>query len=164
MEANALAGVSHTIVLPAGTYTLTIAGPNENGGAILIESSGTLKLASSTVRDSASGLSGAGIFNAGTLTLVDSTARDNISSSMAGGIHNGGVMTLVRSQVIGNTAGGGGGIFNGGGVRASVVMVDSTIEGNRAAAGDSGGGIMNNSQLTIDRSTSSRWRRWARSW
>ena len=214
MEANALAGVSHTIVLPAGTYTLTIAGPNENGGAngdldvkrsmtimasgglarirgnngpvwddrifhvfagatltmsgveiangnptgnggaILIESSGTLKLASSTVRDSASGLSGAGIFNAGTLTLVDSTVRDNISSSMAGGIHNGGVMTLVRSQVIGNTAGsGGGGIFNGGGVRASVVMVDSTIEGNRAAAGDSGGGIMNNGQLTIDRST-----------
>ncbi|MCI5130913.1 MAG: hypothetical protein D3904_05175, partial [Candidatus Electrothrix sp. EH2] len=96
-----------------------------------------------------------------TFTLTNSTVSDNSAvcertqgqTAYGGGIENRGDMavTLNNSKIIGNSAGHGGGIANFG----SIIVNNSTISGNAAAASfGEGGGIYNlNGEFTLINST-----------
>lgn len=159
-EANALPGPDQ-IILPAGTYTLTIAGINED-----LAASGDLDITDDLV------LSGAGADE----TLIDGNALDRVldlhgantgitvsgvtigngllppdlstHEAGGGGIRNGATLFLRQARLRGNRAGGdapsdaGGGLSNSGSCTAENV----SVEGNRAACG---GGIANQTGATL---------------
>lgn len=148
MEANALAGAD-TIVLPAGTYQLTLSGANEDNA-----NTGDLDIANDVT------ISGAGsattIIHAATLndrafhiltnahaTLSGATIRHAATTGDGGGILNAGTFTLTNSAVFSNTAAiNGGGIFNDG-----VLVLDNTSVTFNLA--ESGGGIDNSDTITV---------------
>ncbi len=124
---------------------------------------------------------GGGVWNLGTLTLERCTVADNVAIDDGGGIRNDGALTLSECRVENNRAtrwgSVGGGIYNpvivgtptleiiastisgnvagdhGGGLwcESDVTVRQSTISGNRAA--HTGGGIRNNGNLTVIAST-----------
>ena len=105
------------------------------GGAIYVNSGGTLVLEQSTIRQAATnGWAGGAIIDfQGTVTLIDSVVEE--SQSTYGAINSTGTLTLIRSIVRNNTATlGGGGLSVGG----TVSLQQSLIEGNQAPQG---GGI-----------------------
>ena len=151
-EANALAGAD-TINLPAGTYTLTIAGSGENASA-----TGDLDL-NSNVTLAGSGaattvINAAGIDRifevvSGTSTISGMTMTGgNPGSGFGGGLlASGGSLTLSSVKVTSSTTStNGGGIYNG----ATLTLIDSEVSGNNP--GGNGGGIANQGILTITRS------------
>jgi CSLREA domain-containing protein len=154
-EANALAG-GHEITLPAGTYTLTIAGlsvgPNRN---ITINGSGQ----ATTIVD-ANGQHGVFGVVGGSLTLNGLTVQHGYASSGAGIYVSGriglpfendypGVLTLNDTTVTQNVS-----TADGGGVYlafdGSASMNRTTVSGNSAA---SGGGIYFTENACILRSS-----------
>lgn len=163
-EANQLGG-SHTIVLPAGTYTLDIVGPGEDAAAtgdldvtadITIEGAGAV----STIVEAGFG-SDAGevdrVFDVqagGSLTIEGVTVRNGeVRGADGGGIRSVGTLVVVDSRVVDNKAlddgvsnGNGGGII---GEVGSVTVRNSVIQGNQAQ--DDGGGITaaDNAELVI---------------
>ena len=141
-EANALAGAD-TIVVPAGTYTLTIAGAGEDAAA-----TGDLDITSAVTVEGAGAnlttVNGGGIDRVfDVLTGANVTLRGLriAGGSLAG--NGGGVQavaaTLVieRCAVVGNTAAFGGGIVSSG--ANTVTITDTEISGNTATS--QGGGI-----------------------
>ena len=156
IAANASA-VADTIELPAGTYTRTIAGANED-----LAATGDLDIAGG----SASGgltINGDGavttiidggdldrVFHvrSGTVSISGVTIQ-NGSGGEGGGIYNVGTLTLTNSTVSGNTApSNGGGIYN----YSTLTLTNSTVSGN--AAPTDGGGIYNfGGTLTLTNST-----------
>lgn len=149
-EANSLPGAD-TILIPAGTYTLTLSGAGEDAAA-----TGDLDIASVLNIDGA-GVD-ATVLNGGQLDTVIHvlasakvqlralTVRNGNGVGLAGGIRNGGRLTLISTSVTANSAtadGNGGGIANGGmlDVQSSRVMANS--------AGGQGGGIYNTGTLTV---------------
>ncbi len=131
IAANAAAG-DDTITVPAGIYTLTIAGTGEDAAA-----TGDLDLTSNIT------INGAGA----STTIIDGGALDRV-------FHVTGTFTVNISGVTvrnGNASGAddGGGIFNPVG---TVTIMNCTFSGNSSA--DGGGGIFNNGgDLTITNST-----------
>ena len=146
IEANKFSGV--TLSVPAGTYTLTIAGQGEDAAA-----TGDLDITANMT------ISGAGadstIIQAGTdatngidrvfhlladATLSDMTVRfGNLGTSTEGGgiyIDNAAVVNLTEVAVQNNTGKHGGGIYNRNG---TLTVSASTISGNAAASGHGGG-------------------------
>lgn len=153
-QANQLGG-SHTIVLPAGTYTLDIVGPGEDAAAtgdldvtadITVEGAG----ASATIVAAGFG-SEAGqvdrlfdVQTGGSLAIDGITVRDGeVRGTDGGGIRSVGTLVVLNSTVTNNRAlEGGGSNGNGGGIIGevgSVTVRNSLIEGNEAQ--DDGGGI-----------------------
>lgn len=143
---------------------LTIRNGNDNGeypgGGIY--NSGTLILDSSTVSDNTdfgiyndrgtvrltnvmvSGSTGTGIYNYGSLTLTNSKIINNIGYT--GGIYSAGSsLTLTHSVVSNNTAMVGGGINNDSSLNATL--------SNCVIARNMGGGITNDGNMTLKRST-----------
>jgi len=169
METNALPGAD-TIILPAGTYILTIPGVNED-----LSATGDLDITSDLT------ITGAGA----NITTIDGGGIDRIfhirgastvyisgltvtggktltSSPGGGGVRNEGTLTLTNVTVRGNTADLGGGIFND--VGGALTINGSTISDNAATLNDNaapftsdgGGGIFSISlgaALTLNRST-----------
>ncbi|MBM81981.1 MAG: hypothetical protein CMJ78_15530, partial [Planctomycetaceae bacterium] len=144
-EANALAGPD-IINLPAGTYTLTIAGAGEDSGFtgdldILDDLTIRGEDAATTIID---GNSLERIFqiNPGvTVDISNVTIRGGsvLSSEDGGGIRNLGTLTISDSIITGNTTqDDAGGILNSG----TLNIVRSTISNNTAPNG-SGGGLRN---------------------
>lgn len=157
-EANTAPGGPHTIVLPAGTYTLTITGPGEDAAA-----TGDLDItASMTISGSGAAttiIDGGNIDRvlhvmAGTIVTISGVTirggnQANIPSTnqgTGGGIYNTGTLTLNDSVVSGNRASGVGGIFNTG----TLTLNNSSVSGNE---GGRGGGIYNGGLLTLNNST-----------
>lgn len=171
-EANALAG-DDVINLPAGTYTLALAGANED-----LAATGDLDLASNvtlagagattTIIDanwvdrvlhvtgaytvSISGVtltrgngSGGGVRNdGGVLALTSSALFENNAAADGGGILNAGILTITNSTVVDNNAGAdAGGALNSG----TLTITGSTLSGNNART--DGGGILSSGTLTI---------------
>jgi uncharacterized repeat protein (TIGR01451 family) len=162
IAANATAG-DVTILLPSGTYTLTIGGADEDASAtgdldithnVVINGMG----ANSTIID------GNGMtlsdrvlqtFSA-TVEISGITIRNgyaglvNYVSTSGGGIHNSGILTLTDAIVSGNYAtGGGGGIVNPSG--STLVIIRSTVCSNSSGLGAAG--IANDGSLTLRAST-----------
>jgi uncharacterized repeat protein (TIGR01451 family) len=144
-ETNALAGPD-TITLPAGTYTLSIAGAGEN-----LSATGDLDINGSLTINGAG--SGSTTINAGGLDraldisttvvaqITGVTITGGNTTTDGGGIQlsAGASLTLVSSAVISNTATSfGGGIHNNGGTLA----LDATTVANNTSSG-AGGGIRN---------------------
>ena len=171
-QALADASSGDTIVIPTGTYTLTLgseltinksltltgagsgetiiqaaASSDEAASRVFNITGGDVAISSVTIRHGNADGEGGGINNAGTLTLTNSTVRDNTALA-GGGIFNQGTLTLTNSTVSGNAAPGGGGIHNLG----TLFLNRSTISDNTALAG---GGIFNDvdGELTITNST-----------
>ncbi len=146
-EANAAPSLD-VILAPAGIYTLTLTGAEEDAAA-----SGDIDLRSDVaIYGAGAGLTivdGAGadrVFDilTGSARLVGLTIRGGAATD-GGGIRNAGALMLVGSEVLSNTAGEGGGIVNAG--TGQLVVQRTTIAGNRAAT--RGGGLSSRGLATI---------------
>ena len=142
-------------VVTLDSLTLTN-GFGGEGGAILVDTGGTLTLNNSMLTGNSvpTGQGGGGIFNNGTLTLNNSTLSGNSAAygGSGGGIFNYGTLTLNNTTLSGNSApyGSGGGIDNYfGGV---TTINDCTLSSNSTPSGV-GGGIENSGALTLNNST-----------
>jgi len=156
-EANALAISVTQITVPAGTYTLTIAGNGEDSSATGdLDITTNLRIvgaaaAKTTVAQSTNDrvfdiLAGNVVFMAG-LTIKDGALSTGLNG---GGIRNAGNLTLVDSAVRDNTStGGGAGISS---IDGSLAVSNSIVHGNTASAASAGGGIAHvglNTTLTL---------------
>ena len=143
--ANATTGA--TIVVPAGTYTLSIAGQNEDNNAtgdLDIRSGMTIAGEGAKVTT----INGGGIDRvfhvvSGTVTLAAMRIQNgNPGSGDGGGIFNLATLTLTDVAVANNTTSGkGGGISND--TSGTLTLLRSTISGNSTPTND-GGGIFYN--------------------
>jgi hypothetical protein len=129
-------------------------GSYNDGGAIKVESNGTLALHRSRVEDSqAYDKSGAiDISGSAVVGVYDSTIADNVAGGGAGGIGTGssGLLTVERSLIAGNSAAGLGGAGIGAYSGAQVRVLNSTIALNAVTAGaGAGGGIGNRGTLEL---------------
>ena len=142
-----------------------------NGGILTLD---TVDIFLNLVSGTTSSAVGGGILNAGTLDMTDTTIDRN-EADRAGGIFNNEMVTISSSSIIGNKARAGGGLANfedvmitnstfsgneatnnGGAIANSqagstigvINILNSTIAENTAPDG-SGGGINNNSTLTL---------------
>jgi CSLREA domain-containing protein len=148
-ESNALAGAD-TVNLPAGTYTLTIAGAFEDAAAtgdlditddIVINGNAV----SSTIIDANAIDRGFEILGA-SATFSNLTIRNGNSAGSGGGINlnTAASATLSASTLSGNTtAAEGGGIQNSG---VTLVLTNVTVSGNTA---DRGGGLACTTPCTL---------------
>lgn len=163
MEANELPGPD-TIILPAGTYLLTIEGALEDesmtGDLDILESLLIVGEKSVDTNLPTSIIDGNGVDRVIDVPCDPFTQvrLENIQiqggnpplddnwitfEDYGGGIRNSGTLTLLNVVITNNTApGGGGGIDNGG----DLEMIDSVISRNHAFVG---GGLVNNAQITI---------------
>lgn len=170
MESNALAGPD-TILLPAGTYVLALAGTGEDAAAAGdLDVTGELTVvgagSGSTIID-ANGIDRAidvqinGELHISAVQITNGFLSGNVSGG--GGIRNSGTLHASDAVVTGNSAHAGGGILNrigsttlanltislntanfGGGVandQGTLELVDSTLSENSAAF--NGGGVVN---------------------
>jgi hypothetical protein len=162
MQANRL-NADVTIVLPAGTYTLTQSPTNDDGG-------GAIKLITPAIGNPLITIEGAGAAS----TIIDAHGIDRVFSVESGrraklsgialihgngplpggaGLLNLGDLTLGDSTIADNsTLGGGGGIHNESTLAASHI----TLNGNQALSTSTtgrGGGIYNHGSLVMTRST-----------
>jgi uncharacterized repeat protein (TIGR01451 family)/CSLREA domain-containing protein len=144
MEAGYFAGGPHTVSIPAGTYTLSIAGRGEDSAAtgdldIFANMTITGAGADQTIID-ANGIDRVFEipFFSPVATISDLAITGGDPDNEGGGIRNYGHMTVLRCDVYGNTADGtksGGGIFSTG----ELTVADSTIRENSSTLW--GGGI-----------------------
>ena len=131
-EANALASVN-TIIVPAGTHTLTLAGNSEDSAA-----TGDLDITREVF------IQGAGAAT----TIVAQSTNDRVFDvlDLLGAI-NVRMAGLTIADGAPPAGQGGAGLQN----VANLILLDSTVKDN--AAGDSGGGIKNSGTMTINNST-----------
>ncbi|MFC1972119.1 right-handed parallel beta-helix repeat-containing protein [Chloroflexota bacterium] len=147
-EANALGGPD-TINLPAGTYTLSIAGTGEDTAA-----TGDLDIWNDltiTGTDQATTIIDGGgldrVFQVHfcSLDISSVTVRNGNVAGSGGGIYNRGTLTLTKCIISGNTASswGGGGMYN---YDSSAILTDCTFNNNSAKIG---GGMFNEESSPI---------------
>jgi len=153
-EANALPGAD-TIILPAGTYMLSIPGQNETNAA-----TGDLNLNDPvSILGHAAGdtiIDGGGldrVLQVNTAATISDVTVQHGTAFFAGGVWttNTGVLTLQRSVIRNNATDvgtsdpnhSGGGIGNNG----TTTLIDSVVTGN--SAGAYGGGIFSNMVMAI---------------
>lgn len=181
IASNETAG-HNEIIVPAGTYILSIpgienAGDTAAGGDLDITDGVDIHgdLWETTVDGNAShkiftisegrrveirGLTiqngdsytGGGILNAGDLTIIDSTVANNSDHIRGGGIANGGTLILRHTSVMSNNSDGSGGGIYNGWGGTLQVKSNSFISGNTAA--DFGGGIFNEYASKVEISSS----------
>ncbi len=154
--ANALAGPD-VIILPPGTYTLSLAGAEDQGATGDLDIRGDLTIVGSGADDTiVDGGDLDRVFDVRDdikLEIVDLTIRNGRVEGPGGGIRNAGDLILTRSVVTGNETTGNG---NGGGIASesfggTVEIVQSTVWGNTADG--SGGGFYGRGDATITNST-----------
>ena len=176
-EANALSGAD-TIILPAGTYTYSIAMPfvtdsltitGDGAGTTVIDGNGTgsvMRFDNGCLCKTAfvSGVTikggntffggGVAIVNYGTGTLREVTVRNNSASSGGAGLFvlANDAMVVENSTVSGNSSGfAGGGVFTNG----AMTLTNVTISGNSASdgAGFRNAGTASLTNVTINGNT-----------
>lgn len=165
-----------TIVLPAGTYVLTLAGPGENAshtGDLDILSDITIRGtgAETTIIDGGSledpfADRVLNVLSAGTLTISGVTVRGGHCRSGAG-IFNAGKLLVQDSRIVSNVTSdrffscwsseaGGGGVFNRGDATISHSIVSGNVALGYTGYSDAdvpGGGVLNIQSAHIDLST-----------
>jgi len=145
-----------TIILPAGTYTLTRPGDFEDAAAIGdLDITDDLTILGAGIKSTV--IDGNGnvildrvfdILGPYTVTMADVVIRGgNPGWLNGGGIANSGILTLERIVLRDNTAGHGAGLLN----LNTAVINDSTIANNTSL--DDGGGIRNDVTLTVINTT-----------
>jgi len=150
--ANGLPGAD-TIIVPAGTYTLEVAGAGEeNNEAADLDILDELTIngagAGSTIIDGNGAVLGDRVIQingAFPVTLSGVTIRNGNTSGSGAGIYNAGMLTLTNSTVSGSGA-----LFDGGGISnpGTLTLNGSTVSGNNA--GGNGGGIYSPGAVTLN--------------
>ena len=151
-EAIKAADDGDTVVVRAGTYTLSLGREIVIGTGIKLEGAG----ADGTIIQAAAspGAATHRVIHIATpspaeVTISGVTIRHGrVEQGGGGGISNDGILIIKNSVVVDNTAGSGGGIRSG----VNVTVIGSTISGN-TALGDGGGILSNNGTLTVVDST-----------
>jgi CSLREA domain-containing protein len=156
-EANDLAG-DDTIVLPTGTYTLTLAGAGEmNAATGDLDIHGNLTItgagAPMTIINGNGDVTGDRVFfvHPGRVVTISGVTIQNGnpgSGTTGGGIANAGTLTISHSTLIGNTAGNGGAIHSVNG--RTLTLVNTTVTGNSTTGGY--GAIYNEGTLIMTNS------------
>jgi CSLREA domain-containing protein len=161
-------GSYRIFTIPSGNNNVTIDGltisngnvvgaPNDLGGGILNQGTGTVNVTNSTISGNTA-LDGGGIVHSGpgTLNVTNSTISGN-TATVAGGIRleTSGPGNITNSTISGNTAtGDGGGILV---TSTTLTITNSTITNNRADndnnASGTGGGIFRSSGTVTLRNT-----------
>ncbi len=119
------------------------------GGAIY--NKGSLTLTDVTILTSSAG-SGGGLYNVGIAYLTRVAFNRNAASYGGGGVSNEGALTMGESSFDSNTADSGAGLANyPGDDTGSANLSHVTFNANKAV--NSGGGILNSTQLTVADST-----------
>lgn len=146
---NAAAGAD-AITVPAGTYTLTIAGAGEEVSSTGdLDVTGELTITGAGAR-ATSVVGGASPFDdrifdnqpdaSATITGLTVTGGKAGSNDLGGGIRNDGDLTLDKVTIKDNTARAAGGIYSNGG---TLNVIDSTVSGNSAASDNANvGGVL----------------------
>ncbi|MEK7310979.1 MAG: choice-of-anchor Q domain-containing protein, partial [Chloroflexota bacterium] len=156
-QANASPSTTDIVFVPAGTYSLTLAGTDDTAAAGDLDITASLVLfgagaKNTIIEDNANDRVLQIIGGPTTVTLSGVTVRNGNVSGDGGGIHNAGALTLNSSAVTGNDAsvvsGSGGGIFNGG----TLTINHSAIYSN-AALGGAGIANANTGTLNLNSST-----------
>lgn len=154
-EANGSAGTADTIVIPAGTFTISIGGTGENASAtgdfdittnITLQGAGS----ASTRLDGGKNdrvlevLGGAGNATISGLTITNGAS----GASPGGGLANSATASLTNVVVDGNTATGGGGGINNSNV---LTLTNVTLSNNAGGAGTTvtGGGLLNSNRADL---------------
>src|SRR4028119_1797361 len=154
-EAIRYSATGDTINLPGGTFTLTIAGANEDLGAtgdlditknLTIMGAGT---GNTTINTAAGGNDRVfHVLSGNTFSISGATiSGGNIPGGNGGGIFNEGTLTVANCTFQNNQANGGGAIHNNG---TQMTVTGSTFNSLNTAGG--GGAIFNNAPGTIDSS------------
>lgn len=93
-------------------------------------------------------IDGGAILNYGALTIIESMLSGNTASSYGGAIENFGALNVEQSTFTGNNANNGGAVdsYSGAGIGASLMVNNSTFDGNSAVSW--GGAIHNDSGST----------------
>lgn len=154
MENNALGG-NNTVILPAGTYQLTLPGNEDSSVSDDLDINASLSLTgagagSTIIQQTVSGMRVLQVASGATVYL-DGVTITGGSESLGGGgsgVYNEGTLSISNSVISGNTM-----TNNGGGVRNSgtLTLTNSTVSNNSANL--SGGGVWNTGTLTIINST-----------
>lgn len=162
-------GVTDLITVPAGTYTLAIAGSGEDAGltgdldltdrvsivgagarVTVIDADGldrvfdvgnvSAALVDLTLRGGSTGGNGGGVENGGILTIEGCTITLNSSGGPGGGVRNDNQVTILESTLSGNTTS-----DHGGGMddHGSSALENVTVSGNTVNGGGAGGGLYN---------------------
>lgn len=147
-----------TILLPAGTYVLTIMGIENDAASGDLDIRSNLTItgagAATTIIDGNSGVTGDRVFHllSGDVTISGVTIQNgNPGNAVGGGIAiSGGTLALVSSTVASSTAGLGGGIYIE--AASTLTLTGSTVSGNVATL-SGGGGIFNWGALSVTGST-----------
>jgi CSLREA domain-containing protein len=132
-EANALAGAPHTIVLPAGTYILTIPGAEDAAASGDLDITASMTIsgagAAATIIDANDIGRVFQVMRGSVVTISGVTARRGngyLEPGVGGGVLNDGTLTLNDSVVSRNR--GGAGIVN----RGTLTLNNSGVSGNTA--------------------------------
>ena len=153
-ETNLCAG-AETVTIPAGTYTLAIAGAGEDA-SLTGDLDITDNLTISGAGAGATTIDGAGldrvfhIITGATVTISNLKFIGGGGVTSGAGILNAGTLTVSNSTINGNTSTNLGGAFSNA-TGASLTITNSTINGNLASAW--GGGIYSSGTLSISSST-----------
>jgi CSLREA domain-containing protein len=154
VDACPAGGSVDTILIPAGVYTLSIAGANENADQTGdLDLTGNLTIRGVDVHTTIiDGHQLDRIFDIqplATITIADLTIENGASGDSSGGaiLHNGAALALSHVKLRGNTTRVGGGIASMG----ALTLDNSSISDN--VAFERGGGIASTGTLTITNST-----------
>ncbi|QUY18635.1 hypothetical protein GWP40_10235 [Treponema vincentii] len=125
-----------------------------NGGAMLIESGGTLTMTGCVVQECTAAANGGGILNKGILTMNHGRIESN-EANAGGGIYNTGTLTIHTGSISANTA-----TNNGGGIflyEGACTLNGTKIQENTIGSSGKGSGIYlhqpNGAALTITGTT-----------
>ena len=164
-EAIAVADSGDTIIIPIGTYTLTLGAELAIGTNLTLNGAGSGDTIIQAAASSADATTRVFNITGGVVAIAGATIRHGRDSGFGGGIFNAGgtltlTLTLTNSTLSGNTASGGGGSGGrGGGITnfGTLTLTNSTLSGNTASGGfgssSFGGGIGNFGTLTLTNST-----------
>jgi CSLREA domain-containing protein len=174
-------GVVDHVLVPSGTYVLSIAGSDSTGQAgdldltdeVAIEGADALTttldandidrvfevlsgvqatLIQLTLQDGRTTGSGGGVVNGGTLAIDRCLLLSNHADGPGGGIRNDSTLAMVASTLSGNSTNDHGGGIDGHGTES---LVNCTVSGNSVFGGGAGGGLYNlgGTQMTLDHVT-----------
>jgi len=160
-EANALEGTDR-IVVPAGTYALTLAGADEDLSASGdLDVSSELLLAGSdpatTLIESDGSDRLLDVLDGGIASVTGLTLRGGGNVNSGGGVRNSGVLAMQACVVDGNGGSDrvvllGGGIANSGVLTLSACVLSNNTVGSNATPGSLGGGLYNGLTVFINAS------------
>ena len=146
-----VANSGDTIIIPAGTYTLTLDAELRIGKSLTLTGDGADTTIIQAAANSGDATHRVFNINGGSVAISGVTIRHGKVSGDGGGILSGGGLSLTNSDVIDNVSTGDS-LSRGGGIRnfGTLNITDSTINGNTAR--DGGGGIYNSGTLTVNSS------------